>query len=82
VADKPAGNLYFKAGDVCFPAFYNDKIYGDKMGLRNMYLLSEGHKTRLRKQLIAGARNYNKYLVNKTFKIICDDGTEMCLWYY
>lgn len=58
------------------------KFTGDKMGLRNMHLLSEGHKIRLRKQLIAGARNYNKYLVNKTFKIICDDGTEINIRFF
>ena len=42
-----------------------------------MYLLSEGHKFRLRKQIITGARNYNKYLINKVFKIVCEDGTEI-----
>ena len=39
-----------------------------------MHSLSAGHKAKLRKQLIVGARNYNKYLANKIFKIICDDG--------
>ena len=42
-----------------------------------MYLLSDGHKLRLRKQIITGARNYNKYLINKVFKIVCEDGTEI-----
>lgn len=47
------------------------------MSVQNKYLLSVGHKSKLREQIIIGARNYNKYLVNKVFKIVCDDGTEV-----
>ncbi len=44
---------------------------------QKMCPLSIGHKAKLRAQIISGARNYNKYLVNKVFKIICEDGTEI-----
>ncbi len=47
------------------------------MGTRHIYSLSDGHKTKLRKQIIIGARNYKKYLTGKVFKIICEDGTEV-----
>ena len=57
-----------------FSCFYYVKYTGDKMSIQNMHSLSAGHKAKLRKQLIVGARNYNKYLANKIFKIICDDG--------
>lgn len=39
--------------------------------------LSNGHKAKLRQQIISGARNYNNYLVNKIFKLVCEDGTEI-----
>ncbi|XCP85826.1 PBECR4 domain-containing protein [Roseburia hominis] len=42
-----------------------------------METLSNGHKSKLRNQIITGARNYNKYLVNKVFKIVCADGLEV-----
>lgn len=42
-----------------------------------MHSLSDGHKNKLRNQIISGARNYDKYLVNKTFKIVCEDGEEV-----
>lgn len=35
------------------------------MGKQKGYPLSNGHKAKLRKQIISGARNYNKYLINK-----------------
>lgn len=47
------------------------------MGTRKKYPLSDGHKAKLRKQIITGARNYDKYLVNKVFKLVCEDGTEV-----
>ena len=42
----------------------------DKMS----YQLTEGNKTRLREKIVQGAKNYDKYLNNKCFKIICEDG--------
>lgn len=36
--------------------------------------LSENMKRRLRNYIISGARNYNKYLADKVFKIVCEDG--------
>ena len=47
------------------------------MSVHNGYSLSNGRLLKLRTQIIIGARNYNKYLVNKIFKIVCDDGTEV-----
>ncbi|MDO4266586.1 MAG: PBECR4 domain-containing protein [Eubacteriales bacterium] len=41
-----------------------------------MAIISLGHREKLRNQIIEGARNYNKYLVKKTFCIICEDGSE------
>ena len=38
--------------------------------------LTEGHKEKLRNQIIIGARNYKKYLMNKVFLIVCEDGLE------
>lgn len=52
------------------------------MSTRNMNLLSVGYKIKLRKQIVAGARNYNKYLVNKVFKLVCEDGTEVDLRFF
>lgn len=39
-------------------------------------VLSEGHKEKLRNQIITGARNYKKFLMNKVFLIVCEDGSE------
>lgn len=39
--------------------------------------LTEGNKIRLRDYIISGAKNYNSFLINKTFKIICEDGTNV-----
>lgn len=47
------------------------------MSTRHIYSLSDGHKTKLRKQIIIGARNYKKYLTGKVFKIVWEDGTEV-----
>lgn len=52
------------------------------MSVQNNHTLSVGHKARLRKQIIIGARNYNKYLINKVFKIVCEDGTEVNVTFY
>ena len=52
------------------------------MHVNNKYSLSIGHMGRLRKQIIVGARNYHKYLVNKVFKLICEDGTEVCIRFH
>ena len=51
------------------------------MGKQKGYPLSNGHKAKLRKQIISGARNYNKYLINKVFRIVCEDGTEVDIRY-
>lgn len=37
------------------------------------YQLTEGNKTRLREKIVQGAKNYDKYLNDKYFKIICED---------
>lgn len=52
------------------------------MSVRNMCFLSVGHKARLRGQIITGARNYKKYLANKVFKIICEDGEEVDIRFF
>ncbi len=39
------------------------------------YQLTEGNKRRLRNAIVQGAKNYDKYLNDKCFKIICEDGT-------
>lgn len=44
--------------------------------VRTTEILTEGHKEKIRKQLIEGARNYKHYLMNKIFLIVCEDGTE------
>lgn len=38
--------------------------------------LSEGHKEKLRNQIVTGARNYKKFLMDKVFLIVCEDGFE------
>lgn len=52
------------------------------MSVQGKYSLSVGHKTKLRSQIITGARNYNKYLVNKIFKIICEDGVDVDIRFF
>ena len=47
------------------------------MSMNNTYPLSAGHAARLRRQIIIGARNYRKYLADKVFKIVCEDGMEV-----
>lgn len=44
--------------------------------------LSEGHKERIRNRIIHGARMYHKYLCNKTFMVLCDDGSEEIVRFY
>jgi len=38
--------------------------------------LTEGHKNRLKNNIIQGAQNYEKYLRDKCFQVICEDGTK------
>ena len=52
------------------------------MHVNNKHSLSVGRTMRLRKQIIVGARNYHKYLVNKVFKLVCEDGTEVDIRFY
>lgn len=52
------------------------------MSVRNMHSLSVGHKAKLRGQIITGARNCNKYLMNKVIKIICEDGEEVDIRFF
>lgn len=47
------------------------------MSVHSKNFLSTGHKMRLRTQIIIGARHYNRYLVGKVFKIVCEDGMEV-----
>lgn len=44
--------------------------------MANMNTLSEGQKLRLKSKIVKGAENYKNYLENKSFLIICEDGTE------
>lgn len=46
------------------------------MGNINQNNLSEGRKERIRDKIILGAKNYKQYLCDKTFRILCEDGTE------
>lgn len=39
-------------------------------------LLTDGNKTRIRNNIIEGAKNYDEFLIKKVFKIICLDGTQ------
>lgn len=39
-------------------------------------ILSDGHKEKIRSQIISGARNYKKQLMDKVFLIVCEDGIE------
>lgn len=39
-------------------------------------ILKDGHKEIIRKQIISGARNYKKLLMDKVFLIVCEDGAE------
>lgn len=47
-----------------------------------MNQLTEGHKEKLRSQIITGAQNYNKFLLNKVFKIICDDNSTVDIRFF
>lgn len=44
--------------------------------------LTEGHKLRLQGSIIQGAKNYDKYLNDKCFKIICEDSTETIVRFF
>lgn len=41
-----------------------------------------GYKSKLRHQIILGARNYRKYLVGKVFRIVCEDGTNIDIRFF
>lgn len=47
-----------------------------------MHSLSEGHKERLREKIIKGAKNFDKYLNDKCFKIVCEDDTEVIVRFF
>ena len=47
-----------------------------------MNQLSEGHKEKLRNQIITGAQNYDKFLLNKVFKIVCDDNSTVDIRFF
>lgn len=44
--------------------------------------LSEGHKLKLQEKIKQGANNYEKYLNDKCFKIVCEDGTETIVRFF
>lgn len=50
--------------------------------MKTLYDLSIGHKQKLRNQIITGARNYQHYLVNKVFKIVCEDGMSVDIRFF
>lgn len=52
------------------------------MGKETKHSLSEGHKERLREKVILGAKNFEKYLNDKCFKIICDDNSETIVRFF
>ena len=52
------------------------------MAKETTHTLSEGHKQRLREKLILGAKNFDQYLNDKCFKIICDDGSETVVRFF
>lgn len=53
-----------------------DKMSGDKN------TLTEGNKIRLKNNIIQGAQNFNQYLNNKTFCIVCEDGEETLIRFF
>lgn len=44
--------------------------------------LTEGHKLRLQGNIIQGAKNYETYLNDKSFKIICEDNSETIVRFF
>ena len=44
--------------------------------------LSEGHKNRLKQSIIQGAENYERYLRDKCFKVVCEDGTHTLVRFF
>lgn len=62
-----------------FNKFYRNLSNGEK---ENRWFLtykcqfrSLERKEKLRNQIITGAQNYDKFLLNKVFKIVCDDNS-------
>ena len=49
---------------------------------KDKHELTEGHKLRLQGNIIQGAKNYEKYLNDKCFKIICEDGSETIVRFF
>ena len=47
-----------------------------------LYELSDNKKEKLKHQIIAGAKNYNRYLLNKVFKIVCEYGTAIDIRFF
>ena len=44
--------------------------------------LTDNKKEELKRQIIAGAKNYDQYLLNKVFKIVCEDGTAIDIRFF
>lgn len=47
------------------------------MGNNRSCELTDNHKERLKRCIITGAQNYEHYLLNKVFKIVCEDGSNV-----
>ena len=45
-------------------------------------ILSEGHKERIRQKIVTGAQNYDLFLNEKNFKIICEDNSSYIVTFY
>ena len=52
------------------------------MAKETNHTLSEGHRERLRNKVILGAKNFDQYLNDKCFKIICDDNSETVVRFF
>lgn len=48
----------------------------------NSRILSDGHKERIRQKIITGAQNYNLFLNEKKFKVICEDNSSYVVTFY
>ena len=44
--------------------------------------LTQGHKLRLQRNIIQGAKNYERFLKDKCFKIVCEDNTETIVRFF
>lgn len=52
------------------------------MAKETNHTLSEGHRERLREKVILGAKNFDQYLNDKCFKIVCDDDSETIVRFF